>query len=102
MRCAGWAARISRQTRNSIRTTRGVEITSTGPLPFGLTPEDLTRPHQSRPWNPSIAGTLFRRGIIETWGRGTLKIIELAQTTGLPEPEFEATRHTVTVRFRTG
>jgi ATP-dependent DNA helicase RecG len=26
-----------------------LEITSTGPLPFGLTPEDLTRPHQSRP-----------------------------------------------------
>ena len=45
---------------------------------------------------------LFRRGIIETWGRGTLKIIELAQAAGLPEPEFETTRHAVTVRFRAG
>lgn len=79
-----------------------LEITSTGPLPFGLTPEDLSRPHQSRPWNPLIAGALFRRGIIETWGRGTLKIIELAQAAGLPEPEFEATRHAVTVRFLAG
>jgi ATP-dependent DNA helicase RecG len=79
-----------------------LEITSTGPLPFGLTPEDLARPHQSRPWNPLIAGSLFRRGIIETWGRGTLKIIELAEAAGLPAPEFEVTRHHVTVRFRTG
>jgi ATP-dependent DNA helicase RecG len=79
-----------------------LEITSTGPLPFGLTPEDLTRPHQSRPWNPLIAGVLFRRGIIETWGRGTLKIIALAQAAGLPAPEFEATRRDVTVRFRAG
>lgn len=77
-----------------------LEITSTGPLPFGLTPEDLTRPHQSRPWNPMIAGILFRRGIIETWGRGTLKIIEQTEAAGLPAPEFEATRHHVTVRFR--
>jgi ATP-dependent DNA helicase RecG len=79
-----------------------LEITSTGPLPFGLMPEDLTRPHQSRPWNPLIAQALFRRGIIETWGRGTLKIIELAQAAGLPAPEFEASRHSVTVRFRAG
>lgn len=79
-----------------------LEVTSTGPLPFGLTPENLTRPHQSRPWNPLIAGALFRRGIIETWGRGTLKMVELAQAAGLPAPEFEATRHHVTVRFRAG
>jgi ATP-dependent DNA helicase RecG len=79
-----------------------LEVTSTGPLPFGLTSEDLARPHQSRPWNPLIAGALFRRGIIETWGRGTLKMVELAQAAGLPAPEFEATRHHVTVRFRAG
>ncbi|HEY7035159.1 MAG TPA: ATP-binding protein [Thermomicrobiales bacterium] len=77
-----------------------LEITSTGPLPFDQSVEELTRPHPSRPWNPLIARAFYLRGIIETWGRGTLRIIELAQRAGLPTPEFEATRHSVTVRFR--
>lgn len=32
-----------------------LEIASTGGLRFGLTVEELTRPHLSRPWNPLIA-----------------------------------------------
>ena len=47
-----------------------LEITSTGGLHFGLTVEDLTRPHTSQPWNPSIANFFYLRGIIETWGAG--------------------------------
>lgn len=54
-----------------------LEITSTGALPFGLTPEALLRPHTSQPWNPLIANVFFRRGVIEQWGRGTLKMVEL-------------------------
>jgi ATP-dependent DNA helicase RecG len=77
-----------------------LEIASTGPLPFGQTPQDLMRPHPSRPWNPLLAGVFYRRGIIEHWGRGTLKMAELAQQAGLPPPEFEATSSEVIVRFR--
>ncbi|MGH2532187.1 MAG: ATP-binding protein [Thermomicrobiales bacterium] len=77
-----------------------LEITSIGPLPFGLTPEDLARPHRSRPWNPLIAQVFYRRGIIESWGRGTIKMIELTEQAGLAAPEFDATPHEVTVRFR--
>ncbi len=29
-----------------------LEVTSTGPLHFGLTPAELFGPHESRPWNP--------------------------------------------------
>jgi ATP-dependent DNA helicase RecG len=76
-----------------------LEISSTGILPFGLTPEDLKRPHQSRPWNPLIAHVFFRRGIIESWGRGTLKMIELTQRAGLTPPEFECRTGEVIVRF---
>ncbi|MCL4544312.1 MAG: AAA family ATPase, partial [Chloroflexi bacterium] len=76
-----------------------LEISSTGILPFGLTPEDLKRPHVSRPWNPLIAQTFYRRGIIETWGRGTLKMIELTERAGLPAPEFEVSGGEVMVRF---
>lgn len=53
-----------------------LEITSSGPLHFGLTVEDLYRDHDSLPWNPLIASVFFKRGIIETWGRGTLKMVE--------------------------
>jgi ATP-dependent DNA helicase RecG len=76
-----------------------LEITSTGNLPFGLRPEDLTRPHTSQPWNPLIANVFYRRGIIEQWGRGTLKIMELAQQAGLLIPEFEVRGGEVVVRF---
>lgn len=76
-----------------------LEISSTGSLPFGLTPEALTRPHQSLPWNPLIAQSFFRRGIIETWGRGTLKMMELTEQAGLTAPEFESGGGEVVVRF---
>lgn len=77
-----------------------LEISSTGMLPFGLTPEDLLRPHQSRPWNPLIANVFYRRGIIESWGRGTLKMAELTEQAGLAPPEFESNAGEMLVRFR--
>lgn len=77
-----------------------LEVTSSGSLHFGLTPEALFAPHESLPWNPLIARTLFRRGIIESWGRGTLKMAELMQQAGLPRPEIEDAGGCVTVRLR--
>ena len=77
-----------------------LEVTSTGPLHFGLTPDDLFGPHESRPWNPLIARTFYRRGIIEEWGRGTIKMAELMTSAGLPRPEIDERRDCVTVRFR--
>ena len=77
-----------------------LEVTSTGPLHFGLTPDALFSPHESRPWNPLIARTFYRRGIIEEWGRGTLRMADLATSAGLPCPEIEERGDSVTVRFR--
>ena len=77
-----------------------LEVTSSGSLPFGLTPETLFGPHESRPWNPLIARTFYRRGIIEEWGSGTLKMAELTSSVGLPVPEIEDDGGAVTVRFR--
>lgn len=76
-----------------------LEVTSSGRLHFGLTPEKLFLPHESRPWNPLIARTFYRRGIIEEWGRGTLKMAELTTSAGLPHPEIEDEGELVTVRF---
>ncbi len=77
-----------------------LEVTSTGTLHFGLTPEMLFAPHESIPWNPLIADAFYRRGIIERWGRGTLKMAELTAMAGLPQPEIEDARGCVTVRFQ--
>ena len=77
-----------------------LEVTSSGSLHFGPTPEALFAPHESLPWNPLIARTLFRRGVIESWGRGTLKMAELMQQAGLPRPEIEDAGGCVTVRLR--
>ncbi len=76
-----------------------LEITSTGTLPAGVTLADLGRPHSSHPRNPSIAYVLYRRGLIEQWGRGTLKIRELVERAGLPSPEFEERAGELVVRF---
>ncbi len=60
-----------------------------GTLPEGFTLADLKRKHPSRPRNPRIAEIFFRAGLIESWGRGTVRIVEECQTAGLPEPIFE-------------
>lgn len=77
-----------------------LEISSDGILPFGLTPEELFRPHRSLPWNPLIARAFYMRGIIETWGRGTIKMRELTLAAGLPEPEIISGTGSVSVIFR--
>lgn len=77
-----------------------LEVTSSGTLHFGLTPEKLFAPHESLPWNPLIARTFYRRGIIEEWGRGTLKMAELTVSAGLPYPQIEDVGGCVTVRFQ--
>ncbi len=77
-----------------------LEVTSSGTLHFGLTPEALFEPHESLPWNPLIAGVFYRRGIIEAWGRGTIKMAELSLSAGLSRPEIQDAAGCVTVRFQ--
>jgi ATP-dependent DNA helicase RecG len=77
-----------------------LEITSSGTLHFGLTPEALFEPHESHPWNPLIASVFYRRGIIETWGQGTLKMAAWTEEAGLPTPEILEIPGAVVVRFR--
>ena len=77
-----------------------LEVTSSGSLHFQLTPAMLFGPHESLPWNPLIARVFYRRGIIESWGRGTIRMVELAAAANLPRPEIEDAGGCVTVRFR--
>ena len=59
-----------------------------GHLPEDLTIEDLSVKHPSRPFNPDIANALFRSGYIESWGRGTLKMINECLEFGIPQPKY--------------
>ncbi len=77
-----------------------MEVVSPGPLHFGLTAEKLFTSHQSQPWNPLIASTFYRRGIIEKWGTGTIKMAKTMESARLPRPEIEDNGREVTVCFR--
>jgi ATP-dependent DNA helicase RecG len=59
-----------------------------GMLPEGISLESLKISHSSRPRNPLIADVCFKGGLIDTWGRGTIRIIETCKEAGLPEPEL--------------
>ncbi len=76
-----------------------LEIWSSGGLPLGMKVEDLKQEHLSRPRNPLIAEVFYRRGLVERWGRGTQKIVELCLRAGHPEPEFLEVAGSVGVRF---
>jgi len=70
-----------------------------GDLPEELTLDDLKVKHASYPHNPIIADVFFKAGLIETWGRGTIKIIEECKNAGLPEPKFEVLNGGIAVTF---
>jgi ATP-dependent DNA helicase RecG len=59
-----------------------------GHLPDSWTVDNLLRKHPSKPFNPDVANTLFRAGYIESWGRGTLKILSECHAVHLPAPRF--------------
>lgn len=59
-----------------------------GQLPENWTIATLTKKHPSKPFNPDIANAVFRCGYIESWGRGTIKIIEKCKEAGLPTPLY--------------
>jgi len=59
-----------------------------GTLLEPMTFEDLKHKHASHPRNPILADVFFKGGLIESWGRGTLKIIDECHATGLPTPEI--------------
>lgn len=64
-------------------------IWNEGELPEDWTVARLTTKHPSRPYNPDIANAFFRAGLIESWGRGTLKILNEAKKAKIPTPDFQ-------------
>ena len=60
-----------------------------GLLPEGISLDALKRTHASKPRNPVIADVCFKGGLIDSWGRGTIKIMDTCKAAGLPEPELK-------------
>ena len=65
-----------------------ISVWNDGQLPEGISLDALKRTHSSKPRNPIIADVCFKGGLIDSWGRGTLKIIETCKAAELPEPEL--------------
>lgn len=72
----------------------GTAATS-GEVPIEL----FDQPHQSKPFNPTMAAVFYKCGFIENWGRGTLNIIDYCLEADLLKPEFAYTRGVVRTFF---
>jgi ATP-dependent DNA helicase RecG len=75
-------------------------IWNQGQLPENWTVQNLLEKHASRPYNPDIANALFRSGYIESWGRGTIKIIKECKLAGIPSPFFSYDSSDISITFR--
>lgn len=64
-------------------------VWSPGGLPFGITMEDLYKPHSSVLRNKGIGEIFYDTGWIEQWGSGIDKMRRTCTEAGLPEPQFE-------------
>ncbi len=71
-----------------------------GELPSSLTVDSLMRDHSSIPYNPDVATTFFRAGLIEAWGRGTLMIIDECKKAHLPPPVFSNDSNGFGIEFK--
>lgn len=65
-----------------------INIWNDGTLPLGISLEKLKQPHPSIPRNPIIADVCFKGGLIDSWGSGTIKIIDTCKQAELPEPKL--------------
>jgi len=78
----------------------GLNLWNIGGLPSSIGIDDLKKLHASKPKNEFLADVFFKAGMIEAWGRGTIKIIDECKKAGLPEPEFREEFGGFSVSFR--
>ena len=76
-----------------------LSIANEGKLPPEITIDDLKREHLSKPGNKLLADIFYKAGFIESWGRGTLKIIRECKKAHIPEPNFYEQHGVVKIVF---
>ena len=77
-------------------------IWNSGELPANWTVERLKIKHPSLPFNPDVANCFFRAGVIEAWGRGTIKILNECKKakTNIPVFTYESTGVMIEFTFK--
>lgn len=65
-----------------------ISFMNEGLFPPEVQIEDLKREQLSKPRNLLIADIFYKCGLIESWERGTLKILKECRAANLPEPLF--------------
>lgn len=76
-----------------------VMIWNPGELPPHWTVAKLMGKHPSRPFNPVLANVFFRAGMIEAWGRGIERILEVCRAAGTTDPELRQETDGLWVQF---
>ncbi len=76
-----------------------LQLWNEGELIAPLSIESLLTEHPSKLRNKLIADVFYRAGLIESWGRGTNKILEDALNGGYVEPQFKVTFGGIQVLF---
>ena len=77
-----------------------IYISNIGGLPENWSVLDLLGKHISIPPNPALVGTLYRTGMVESFGRGIERIMNSYKEVSQIEPVFETTTTTFTVLLK--
>ena len=72
-------------------------VMNPGELNPKLSVEELSLPHESLPFNPSIANALYLTRYAENAGSGTTDIIRLCREAGLKDPVYESDHGTFSI-----
>lgn len=77
-----------------------VEIVNPGKFPPQLNAESIKQPHESYPYNKSIAQVLYLTTYLEKWGSGAKRMIEHCREHNVSEPEWVVENDTVKIVFK--
>ena len=77
-----------------------LEVWNPGQLPFGMTIENLYKPHRSLPVNPLLAEPMYWNGYIEKIGSGTEDMVKRCLEYGLRKPDFIQDSDFMTILWR--
>ncbi len=77
-----------------------VEIENPGAFPHDWDMAKMKTGHCSDPQNPVVANVLYKRKLLESWGRGISLMTEECKRAGLPEPDYRLGGGFVVLVFR--
>ncbi len=75
-------------------------IENPGTFPPNWDAERMKSEHESKPQNPLLANALYKRKVLESWGRGIGLMMSECRKAGLPEPEYRIWSDSVTLIFK--